>query len=54
MVLGDLAVNHYDSIKRQARQTRTYLGVLDTATNELLLGIRSIEPNTEIIKRIHF
>jgi len=40
-----LAVNHHDPAKRQARQSRTYLGVLDQATGELLLGMNSQEPD---------
>lgn len=40
-----IAVNHHDPSKRQARQSRTYLGVLDQATGELLLGAKSREPD---------
>jgi len=45
-----LAENHYVSEKRSPRQVRTYLGVLDSETNELVLGTRAPEPSDQVIK----
>lgn len=44
-----LAVNAYDPKKRQARQRRTYLGVYDEKTGELLLGRNCPEPDAATI-----
>lgn len=44
-----LAVNAYDPEKRQARQRRTYLGVYDEKTGELLLGRNCPEPDAATI-----
>lgn len=54
-----LAENHHDPEKQGARQTRTYLGVLDPVNNELVLGRGLGKPNSEVLallaaKGIHY
>ena len=44
-----LAENHHNPEKRGSRQTRTYLGVLDSVNNELVLGKGRGRPGPEVL-----